>query len=79
MKVEPMSKEEVQQFIAEELRKDFIHNIIRREANNNLPFWYNTIIDCSVCPFDKECNHEACKNHIKNYIKTGDINHEHKS
>lgn len=79
MKVEPMSKEEVQQFIAEELRKDFIHSIIRREAKHNLPFWYNTIIDCSVCPFDEECDHEGCKEHIKNYIAKGDINYEHKS
>lgn len=80
MKVEPMSNEEIQTFLVEELRKDFIFSILRREMQNNLYHWYDEIVDCPLCPFSDDCkNHENCEKHIRNYIKKGDINYEHKS
>ena len=80
MKVEPMTNVEVQDYLREELRRDFILNILAREAKNKLPHWYDEIVDCPYCPFKDECkSHRYCDKHILNYITKGDINYEHKS
>lgn len=79
MKVEPMLKEEVMEYVKERRRNDYILNILSREAKDDLLHWYDVIVKCCYCPFNENCEHENCEKHIKNYITKGDINYEHKS